>query len=205
VTLLLLSLATVAVGPIAARAEVADAPSLIADLGSRALAILHETPAKSSLRYVRFHDLVAEKFDVPMLARFVTGRFWETASDADRRRFMHAFGNYVTELVTDRFDRYAQQTLAILGQRAEADGTATVSSAVVDPNAVQGDSVAWRVAKTGDGLRIIDVSVSGVSIAQAKREEFGSILLRRGGSISALAEVLENRSVNPSQAAKKSD
>jgi phospholipid transport system substrate-binding protein len=204
-TLLVLSLATVAVAPIPARAEVADAPNLIAGLGDRTLAILRETRPGSSSRYDRFSDLIAEKFDVPLIARFVTGRFWEAATDADRQRFTEAFGNYVTELFSARFAHYSQQTLAILGQRAEADGTTTVSSAVVDPNAAQGDSVAWRVAKRDDGLRIIDVSVSGVSVAQAKREEFGSILQRRGGSISALAELLESRSVNPSQAAKKSD
>ena len=204
-TLLVLSTAAVSVAPIPAHAEAADPPALITDLGNRALAILRETRPESSSRFARFHDLVVENFDVPILARFVTGRFWEAATDADRQMFTQALGNYVTEMFTTRFARYSQQRLSVLGQRAEADGTATVSSAVVDPNAAQGDSVAWRVAKTGEGLRIVDVSVSGVSIAQAKRAEFGSVLQRQGGSLSALAEVLESKSANPSRASAKRD
>ena len=204
-TLLVLSTAAVSVAPTQARAEAADPPTLIADLGNRTLAILRETRPESSSRFVRFHDLIAEKFDVPILARFVTGRFWEAATDTDRQRFTQAFGNYVAEMFSARFAHYSQQTLSILGQRAEADGTATVSSAVVEPNVAQGDSVAWRVAKTDDGLRIVDVSVSGLSIAQAKRAEFGSILQRSGGSILALAKVLESRSAHPSQAATRAD
>lgn len=198
--LLVLSLATVSVAPTPARGEVGDAPNLIADLGDRTLTILRETRPGSSSRYDRFHDLVAEKFDVPLLARFVTGRFWDAASDADRQQFTQAFENHMTEMFSARFTHYSQQTLAILGQRVEADGTTTVSSAVIEPDAAQGDTVAWRVAKGEDGLRIIDVSVSGVSIAQAKRDEFGSILERGGGGISALAELLESRSPSRSQA-----
>jgi len=187
---LTLSLVTVSVP---ARSEVAGPSHLISTLGNRALAIVHETQPQSSARFGRFHTLVAESFDVPLLAEFVTGKYWETATDDERRRFTAAFGNYVTELVTTRFAHYTQQSFNVLGERAASDGTAVVSSEVVDPKATQGDRVDWQVAKTDAGFRIRDVSVSGVSIVQAKRAEFVSMLMQSRGGIAALAAALERR------------
>lgn len=189
--------------PAPARSEVADPPNLIAELGNRTLAILHETQPESSSRFGRFHALIADTFDVPLLARFVTGQFWDAATDADRRRFTAAFGNYVTELFTARFSRYSKQTFAIVGQRAAADGTAIVSSEIVDPNAAQGDRVDWQVAKTDAGFRITDVSVSGVSVARAKRAEFGSLLVHGRGGIAGLAAALESRSASQAASATR--
>jgi len=200
--LLALILSALIVAPAPARSDVVDPPKLIAELGNRTLAILHETAPDSSSRFGRFHALVAEKFDVPLLARFVTGRFWDTATDAERHRFTVAFSNYVTELFTARFSHYTKQSFAIVGARDEPDGTAIVSSEIVEPNAASGDRVDWRVAKTGTGLKITDVSVSGVSVAQAKRAEFGSLLARSRGGIAGLAAALETRSARQTETAK---
>jgi phospholipid transport system substrate-binding protein len=197
-----LTFSTIAAVPDRARGEVADAPSLIADLGNRTLAILHETRPSSS-RLGLFHALVVEKFDIPALAQFVAGGFWQGATDADRHRFTNAFEKHVTDLFSDRFSRYSNQTFSIVGHRAQGDGTAIVSSRIVEPNAAQGDQVDWRVAKTTSGFKITDVSVSGLSVAQTKRAEFGSILVHSGGSIAALAAALESRSARQAQSATK--
>jgi ABC-type transporter MlaC component len=185
-----------------ARSDVADPSRLISDLGVRALAIVHETPPDSAARFGRFHALVVDSFDVPVLAQFVTGKYWDAANDDERRRFTAAFGNYVTELVTTRFARYTQQSFTVLGQRDAADGIAVVSSEVVDPKATQNDRVDWQVARTDKGFRIRDVSVSGVSIVQAKRAEFVSMLMQSRGGIAALAAALEKRSGRPAETAK---
>jgi phospholipid transport system substrate-binding protein len=187
---LTLSLITTA-GP--ARSEVGGPSYLISTLGTRAIAIVHETLPQSSARFGRFQALVAESFDVPVLAEFVTGKYWETATPDERQRFTAAFGTHVTELVTARFAHYQQQSFTVLGERAGADGSAVVSSEVVDPKATQADRVDWQVAKTDAGFRIRDVSVSGVSIVQAKRAEFVSMLMQSRGGIAALAAVLERR------------
>ena len=186
-----------------ARSEVADPSDLISDLGTRAIAIVHETQPESAARFGRFHALVGDSFDVPWLARFVTGKYWDAATDEDRRRFTAAFATYVTELVTTRFARYTTERFVVLARRDVADGTAIVSSEVVHPNAAEPDRVDWRVAKTDGGFRIRDVSVSGVSIAETKRSEFVSVLANNRGGIAALAAVLENRSAQLMKTAKR--
>jgi phospholipid transport system substrate-binding protein len=135
----------------------------------------------------------------------VAGRFWNAASDADRRRFTSVFGEYMTEQFAARFSRYTAQTFAIAGQRSEADGSAIVSSNIVEPNATPGERVDWRVASTETGYRITDVSVSGVSIARTKRDEFRAVLERNGGQISVLAAALEAKSTNRAQSAARSN
>jgi phospholipid transport system substrate-binding protein len=192
----------VAALPAPARSEAPDASRLISDLGTRALAIVRETTPDSSARFGRFHELVADSFDVPLLARFVTGTYWTAASEDERRRFTSAFGDYVTDLVTTRFARYRQQSFSVVGQRDIADGVALVSIEVADPKGSQPDRVDWQVAKTADGFRIRDVSVSGVSIAETKRSEFASMLARTPGGLAALTATLEKRFGRPAETAK---
>jgi phospholipid transport system substrate-binding protein len=200
-----LVLLPIAAGPAHARDRAADASGWVADLGDRTLAILRDTPAASPARHGRFHALIAEKFDVPVIAQFVAGRFWHAATDAERSRFTSAFGDYVTGLYTARFSRYTKQTFAIVGLRAETDGTATVSSEIIEPNATPGERVDWRVASTGAGYKITDVSVSGVSIARTKRDEFGAVMARNGGRISAVTAALEGANANRAQSAQRGD
>jgi len=188
------SVLSVALPIAAARADAPDragASGVIMQLGNGTLAILNETQPASSDRYGRFHALIAGTFDLPHIAQVVAGRFWLAASEAERLRFTAAFGDYVTGMYAARFARYTRQTFAVTGQRGEADGTATVSSSVIEPNATPGERVDWRIAATAAGYRITDVSISGVSVARTKRDEFRSIMERNGGRIVALTEALE--------------
>jgi phospholipid transport system substrate-binding protein len=139
-----------------------------------------------------------------VIAQFVAGRFWQRATDAERGRFIAALSNHVTDLIATRFTRYTRQSFAVVGEHAEADGSTLVSTAVVEPDTAGGDRVDWRVEKTADGdMKIIDVAVSGVSVAAAKRDEFGSILERDGGGLTALAAALEARSGEPQSSMRR--
>ena len=50
--------------------------------------------------------------------------------------------------------------------------------------------VDWRLHRPGERWLIIDVAVEGVSLGQTQRAELGSVLLRNGGDMEALAASL---------------
>jgi len=140
-----------------------------------------------------------------LLAQYVAGRYWDGTSTQERARFIEAFGNHVTDLVSTRFARYSRQTFAVVGQSAQSDGTALVWTEVNEPNAVGGERVDWRVEKSVAGMKVIDVSVSGVSIARAKREEFASILERENSGLPGLSTTLESRSASQPRPAMRAN
>ena len=51
----------------------------------------------------------------------------------------------------------------------------------------------WRVRKTDDSFRIIDIMVAGLSMAQTQRAEFSSFLRANDNDLEALMHNLETR------------
>ena len=54
-------------------------------------------------------------------------------------------------------------------------------------------AVDWRVRPRGDGLKVIDVAVEGVSMSVTQRSEFSSVIQRGGGQIESLLQTLRQR------------
>jgi phospholipid transport system substrate-binding protein len=176
----------------AAQPSAPNASGWIADLAERVIVILREQQASAN-RYQRFRALIDERFDMPAIAQFVAGRYWRTASEADRQKFTDAFTDYMVDFYSARFADYGNQTLRILGERTTADGSAIVTSQIVNPSAAPGAQLDWRVAQTGRGYKITDVAIAGVSLAITKRDEFAAVIQRNGGKISALTAELDRR------------
>ncbi len=74
----------------------------------------------------------------------------------------------------------------------ESDRGALVGGQITHP---QGDpvQVEWRLRRAGEGWKIIDVVVEGISMAVTRRSEFSSVIGSHGGRIEGLLEVLRNK------------
>ena len=177
--------------PTRAEPSSTNASEWIADLANRVITILKDQRSAPEQRQ-RFRALIDERFDMPAIAQFVAGRYWRTASEADRQQFTAAFTDYMVDFYTVRFTDYGNQTLRILGQRI-GEGTATVASQVINPNGAPGVQLDWRVGQTPEGFKITDVAIGGVSLAITKRDEFAAVIQRNGGKIAALTAELDRR------------
>jgi phospholipid transport system substrate-binding protein len=51
----------------------------------------------------------------------------------------------------------------------------------------------WRLARSGDGWRVLDVMVEGVSLLLTYRNEFAAVIEKGGGHVSALLGELRTR------------
>ncbi|HEX3499178.1 MAG TPA: ABC transporter substrate-binding protein [Stellaceae bacterium] len=170
-----------------------DPAGFIADLGSKAINVLTSTASEAE-RERQFRVLFERSFDLPSIARFVLGPYWRTASEAQRQEFIKLFETYVIHAYTVRFNAYAGQRLKVLSSRPEGDNGAFVQSEIALPNSSQPPvKVDWRVNKTGDGYKITDVTVEGVSMALTERQEFASVIQRGGGQVDALLKLLREK------------
>jgi phospholipid transport system substrate-binding protein len=170
-----------------------DPASFIADLGTKAINVLTSTASEAE-RERQFRVLFEQAFDLPAIARFVLGPYWRTASEEQRQEFIRLFENYVIHAYTVRFNAYAGQQLKVVGARPEGDNGALVQSEIALPNSNQPPvKVDWRVSKIGDGHKITDVTVEGVSMALTERQEFASVIQRGGGQIDALLKLLREK------------
>jgi len=132
-------------------------------------------------------------FDMPFMGRSALATHWEKTSPDERRRYLHAEINAEAHAYSDRFGQYGGQTLDVGKVITRAGGVYVVQSRL---NQKEGEPVKidWEVRNTGEGLRITDVKIEGVSMVMTRRSDFNSYINEHGGQVEALIRELESRS-----------
>ena len=161
-----------------ARAEAnADAGQEAADFvrgfSNQAIVMLTDETLDKETRTREFRTLLTSGFHLELISRFVLGRHWRKASEAERAEFTRLFEDYLVASYAQKLGEYGGEQLEVLGGRPKGKSGAIVSSRIVRP---QGDpfQVEWRLRRGGEGWRIIDVVVEGVSMAVTHRQLNGA-------------------------------
>jgi phospholipid transport system substrate-binding protein len=178
----------------AAPAAAADPSALVSSLGSRALEVLGKN-ATQSQRVARFRELLREDFDVPGIARFVLGRYWNTATQEQQAEFVKLFEDFIAMAYATRLAEYTGETFKVTGSRPDADG-AIVSSQILRPAGAPPVKVDWRLTGKNGVYKISDVSVDGISMAVTQRSEFASVIQHNGGQVQGLITMLRDKTAS---------
>ena len=164
----------------------------IAGLGDRAVSALTGPDLSQAERETRFRELLNSHFDVPAIGKFVLGRFWRSATDAERQEFLQLFEELLVRSYARRFAEYSGERFEVKNVRKEGGGHAIVQSLVIRPQA-EDVRVDWRGAADGQDFRIVDVIVEGLSMAVTQRDEFSSVIQSKGGKVAGLIDVLRQK------------
>jgi phospholipid transport system substrate-binding protein len=167
----------------------ADPAQFIKSLGEKAINELTGPNVTEAERQERFRQLFTESFDVPSIGKFVLGRYWRTATDAERAEFLKLFEDFIVKSYAVRFADYAGESFNVQNTSGGADGAAVVHSRI-NRKSAEPIRVDWRVQQNQDRLAITDVVVEGVSMAVTQRSEFASVIQSKGGKIAGLIEAL---------------
>jgi len=145
-------------------------------------------------RIVRFRELLKANFDVPLIGKWVLGRYWRSASDEDKKSYLSLFEDYIVITYVERFDQYSGEKLKVVKSVAEPGQDALVYTEINRPSG-SGEAIRvdWRVRAKSDLYKIIDVYVEGISMSQTQRKEFSSVLRSQGGKVSALNDILRTK------------
>ena len=143
-------------------------------------------------RRIQFSQLFHDDFDALGIARFVSGRYWRTASQEDQQEFLSLFDDYVVFVYTARLGDFGGATFTILGSRSDDDG-AIVSTAVSSPGSTSPLKIDWRLVAHNGAYKISDVIVEGISMSITQRSEFASVIQRNGGQVQGLIAMLREK------------
>ena len=186
-------LASALAAPAASAAE--DASAFVTELGRHAIDIMKARDVTVADRQHRFRTLMVEDFDLPKIAQFVLGSYWQNASEAERQQFTTAFGDYMTTLYSRRFAEFNVQSFRVVAEQAGSGTTTVVTSEITRLTTGEEIDLDWIVAKTPDSYKVIDITAGGASLSQAQRAEFSSVVQRNGDSLSKLIGQLQMKSV----------
>lgn len=171
------------------RAWAEDAQSLVSAFGDKTIILIRDTKIAPADRERQFRTLIDRYFDMPAIAGFVLARSWKGVGDSERAEFISALEGHIVQAYLGRFKQYAGETFAVKPGWRQQDST-TVPSSIVRTDGGPPLLVDWTVQDSPSGLRIRDVSVSGVSMALTYRDEFSSVVQRNNGQIGPLIAAL---------------
>lgn len=176
--------------PLADDAYLGKARRFIADLSRETLDNLAAGNVEKVKRVSRFAILFEKHFAVKSIAKWVLGRHWRGATDAEKTEYLGLFDDLMVLTYVDRFANYSGWGLKVVKAIQEREHSATVFSEIALPNGNGPVRVDWRLASKGDVFKIVDVVVEGASMSQTLRSDFNSTIKREGGTVSGLLKAL---------------
>ncbi|MSO85457.1 MAG: ABC transporter substrate-binding protein, partial [Rhodospirillales bacterium] len=181
--------------PARASAEMeSGARSFVQSLAKQAVDSLADHNISRPDRIVRFRRLFTDSFAVEVIGRWVLGRHWRTATDAEQAEYLRLFEDLMVVSYVDRFAEYAGEALKVHRAVTENESTVTIFSEIVRPNGGPPVRVDWRVGRNkAAAYRIVDVVVEGTSMSNTMRADFTSVINQKGGQISGLIETLREK------------
>ncbi len=141
----------------------------------------------------RFTKLFNEDLDLDFIGKFVLGRYWRTASQKQQKDFIDVYRKLNIQTWSARFNEFK-------GKHFEFDGVEDSKSAdqvFVNTKVPMEEGnpaiVKWRVKETNGKMKIVDIIIENVSLAQTSRSEYTAYIKNSPNGIDGLINDLKKR------------
>jgi phospholipid transport system substrate-binding protein len=180
--------------PVAAAVDTKQAADFLASLQEKAASRLGDSSVTTEEKEQHFRQLFNENFDVPAIGRFVIGRYWRAASDADQQAFLKVFEDAMVQrflplLAENSSERFQIGTVT----RDSANENMVLIDSRIDRTQGEPYRVSWRVRESDGSFKILDIVAEGVSMAITLRSEYGTVLKNNGGQLPPLTDALREK------------
>jgi len=195
ILLLAAGVAATLVGSVASRQAAAEqnpAADLIQKTVDRVIKLVMTKTGEA--REAEILRVLETDFDLNYMARSALGKHWNQATPDQRERFLKVAANAEAHAYARRFGQYGGQTLTVDPSmpKVRGDGVSIVNSTLTQTND-EPLAIQWEVHNAGQGARIVDVRIGGVSMVVTRRAEYNSFIQAQGGKVEPLITELEAR------------
>jgi phospholipid transport system substrate-binding protein len=164
------------------------------------MGVLHNKSLTLDQKKDQVESIAYDRFDFPLIARLVLAQNWRRLTQKQQEEFVAAFKSYLSATYRNTLDNFRDEKISVDATQLEPRGDVTVMTVV---HGSTGDThVNYRMRKTDDGWRGIDVIIEGVSLVQNFRAQAQDIMSREGAD--ALIARLRDRRIQLDTGVKKS-
>ena len=176
-----------------ARADaVSDGTQLIRSMGDTVVSILANRGLPKAQREERFRQIYRANFDHAIIAASVMGPTWKTTPPQVQQEYLQVFETYIAKVYAAQLSTYSGEKFDVT--RGEPDGPgATIESRIVDSRAGRTVDIKWRLRRTAGQMKVRDVLIENISMAQTQRREFAAVLQQRGGKAEGLIAAIREK------------
>lgn len=169
--------------PAAAAAEVSP-DTLVDNTAQEVLSIVRQDKELRAGNMAKILDLVEAKvlphFNFTRMTRLAMGKNWNKATPQQQEELVKEFRTLLVRTYSNALSTYSDYKIKVEPLRSKAGDTdTTVKTKVMQDNGQPVD-IDYSMEKTGDGWKVYDVTVAGVSLVTNYRSTFNS-QIREGG------------------------
>ncbi len=159
----------------------ADAKGLIDSFDSALLDVMkHADKLGYKGRYEKLAPVITQTYDLPLMARISVGPQWASLTPDQQAKITEAFSSLSIATFASRFDGFGGESFQITGESPTTGGDDVVDTKMIRPKDDPVD-LNYRLRKSGDDWKVIDVFLSGtISQLANYRSEFSATLRNKG-------------------------
>ncbi len=145
-----------------------------------------------SERVARLTGLFEQDFDINGIGQFALGRYRGMATPQEMQEFFRLYPAFTVRAFNSKLDDYRGSPFRVTGKRKVGGETIITSEIEAGSGRAQMD---WHLTKSGPAreYRISDVTIAGVSMKIALRDQFASWIQGNGGRFDSLLAVMRQQ------------
>lgn len=133
---------------------------------------------------------LAPRFDFDHITQLAMGRNWSKASSGEQKQIVSEFSRLLIRTYSNALANLKDLDVNVRDSRDNGNGDVTVRTQMIGSSKPKPVAIDYTLASAGSGWRVYDVTVEGVSLVTAYRDEFNGLISSSGvaGLISALKQ-----------------
>lgn len=178
----------------AASAQGLAPDALARSVTDEVLALIRSDKELQSGNQKKILELVDAKvlphFSFASMTQLAMGRNWRQATAEQQKRLIGEFRTLLVRTYTTAFTQYRNQTVDYKPLRMGANDTDVTVQSLIKQSSGQPVAVDYSMEKTGDGWKVYNVKIEGISLVENYRNTFNSEIQKSGvdGLIKSLAD-----------------
>jgi phospholipid transport system substrate-binding protein len=124
---------------------------------------------------------IDKAFNLPVMTQFVVGPTWSKLTPTDKTAVQAALRTYMVVRFASEFDAYNNEKFSVDPAPKVRGVDALVKTTIQAPNETP-DKVDYRMRKSGDAWKVIDVYYNGVSDLTTQRADLAATAASGGGA-----------------------
>jgi len=124
--------------------------------------------------------LLLPHFASKTIARKVLGKHARKATDEQKEQFAEAFRGYMIRFYSNAFAEYSNETVEYLRTPDYESKKRVYVRTKLNRSTGAAIPIDYRLQRSGDSWKIIDIKIEGISLVISNRTQFGSSIARDG-------------------------
>lgn len=169
------------------------AVEMVENLTKEGIEKIINSNASSQEKNEIFRKLFSENLDLDFIGRYVLGRYWRTASASQKKEFINLYREFNVITWSKRFDEFKGKKFVFSGTSSASNPNQIFVNTKVPMEEGAPVSVKWRVYDHNNKLKIIDIIIENVSLAQTARNEYTAFIAKSPKDLEGLLENLREK------------